>query len=252
MEEQKVQQVRDEKVRYYSVGRGEPLLFMHGFGIAPQHGYDLIQNLSGEFEVIAPSLYGMNYLENPPTSIGEQAELTQEFCSALGLDSYCAAGHSLGGAVGMELAKGSPGLTMLVMANPVMENDNNLLTFSIKAVYKTAKELFGLTGGLQGPKMVFRTSPGFMLNRMANQKKSNETIRSICDYAPTGKVAQPSLLLYGSDDEYFKLDEDRIKESFSDLKIIKKPGYNHDWIALYPDEAAEDIKGFLTRPDARP
>ncbi|GHV06764.1 alpha/beta hydrolase [Clostridia bacterium] len=91
--------VRGLKTNYIDMGRGEPLLFLHGWG-APADSYlPLLTHLSRRFRVLAPDLPGFGGTEEPqnPWYTDDYVDFAQTFLVTLGIDACTMVGHSHGG-----------------------------------------------------------------------------------------------------------------------------------------------------------
>ncbi|WP_314219553.1 alpha/beta fold hydrolase [Streptomyces zaehneri] len=96
-------------VSYARVGRGEPLLLLHGIGHHRQAWDPVVDILAAEREVIAVDLPGFGV--SPPLPDGLAYDLSTTaavfgaFCAALELDRPHVAGNSLGGLLALELGR---------------------------------------------------------------------------------------------------------------------------------------------------
>ncbi|MFJ9019394.1 alpha/beta fold hydrolase [Streptomyces sp. NPDC102259] len=100
---------RPVTVSYTRVGRGEPLLLLHGIGHHRQAWDPVVHILAAEREVIAVDLPGFGV--SPPLPDGlaydlpTTAAVFAAFCEALELDRPHVAGNSLGGLLALELGR---------------------------------------------------------------------------------------------------------------------------------------------------
>ncbi|MET8166247.1 alpha/beta fold hydrolase [Streptomyces sp. NPDC005329] len=96
-------------VSYTRVGRGEPLLLLHGIGHHRQAWDPVVHILAAEREVVAVDLPGFGV--SPPLPDGlaydlpTTAAVFAAFCEALELDRPHVAGNSLGGLLALELGR---------------------------------------------------------------------------------------------------------------------------------------------------
>jgi pimeloyl-ACP methyl ester carboxylesterase len=100
-------------LRVMETGEGDPLLFLHGWGLTPRSYAEGITRLAaGGVRVIAPALPGFGGSAGPPLSgIDLQAYSTrmQRLLDELREDRpLFVAGHSFGGGVAIQLASDSP------------------------------------------------------------------------------------------------------------------------------------------------
>ncbi|GAA4815798.1 alpha/beta fold hydrolase [Streptomyces ziwulingensis] len=96
-------------VSYARVGRGEPLLLLHGIGHHRQAWDPVIDILATERDVIAVDLPGFGASPALPDGVPHDLPTTTAvlgaFSAALGLDRPHAAGNSLGGLLALELGR---------------------------------------------------------------------------------------------------------------------------------------------------
>ncbi len=137
---QKVINTRLGKIEYCSVGKGIPILFMHGGhsnckDTLCHKGFDL-----NKYQLITPSRpgYGETPLDNN-NSPKQAAELIKELIEYLSLDRVIVYGVSAGGLTAIELAANYPQkVKKLILASAVSKEwlEKNGKT------YKTAKRMF--------------------------------------------------------------------------------------------------------------
>jgi pimeloyl-ACP methyl ester carboxylesterase len=96
-------------LNFHRTGSGEPLVLIHGIGSRWEVWSGLFERLAPERDVIAIDMPGFGNSPPPPPGMPPGAQsltrLVAEFLDELGLDSPHVAGNSLGGWVGLELAK---------------------------------------------------------------------------------------------------------------------------------------------------
>lgn len=96
-------------VSYARVGRGEPLLLLHGIGHHRQAWDPVVDILATEREVIAVDLPGFGASPSLPAGLTHDLSTTtavlSAFCEALELDRPHVAGNSLGGLLALELGR---------------------------------------------------------------------------------------------------------------------------------------------------
>lgn len=94
-------------INYDRRGSGEPLLLIHGIGSRWQIWEPLLDALAEEFDVIALDLPGFGAsprLDGAMTVAGLVDEV-EKFCMELGIERPHIAGNSMGGGIGLELAR---------------------------------------------------------------------------------------------------------------------------------------------------
>jgi pimeloyl-ACP methyl ester carboxylesterase len=97
------------QLSHHRVGRGEPLVLIHGIGSRWQVWDPVLDRLAAERDVVALDLPGFGASPAPrpgtPPGISSLTRLVTEFLDGLGLERPHVAGNSLGGWIALELAK---------------------------------------------------------------------------------------------------------------------------------------------------
>ena len=247
----RTQKVGKEIIRYLHQGSGEPLVFLHGFGFRPSYYLPLLNLLAEHFEIIAPAMYGINYLNEQPVTIDEYADLTLNFCSSLRVDYHCVAGHSLGGAVAFKTGDKISKQFHLIGINPVLPVDYGIMGFVLRALYKNIREALGITGGMRAVLFGNSILLSSLFNLLKDKGSSIDIVSSIRSFTYyTMQITQPVLLLYGERDEFFSLDEKitgQVKGAFKEATIKRLGKMNHDWLIFYPELAVREIYDFVRR-----
>ncbi len=105
--------VDGDSIRVMEAGTGDPLLFLHGWGLSPQtYAAGITRLTSAGIRVIAPSLPGFAGSDGPPlgsVDMRTYAHRIGRLLDVLGLDQpVFVAGHSFGGGVAIQLATDRP------------------------------------------------------------------------------------------------------------------------------------------------
>ncbi|MEP7020126.1 MAG: alpha/beta fold hydrolase [Pseudonocardiales bacterium] len=112
-------------VRLMDAGAGEPLLFLHGWGLTPRIYTRALAHLYGEgIRVIAPALPGYAGSEPPPRegfNLDWYAAHIEALLEVVGITTpVLLAGHSLGGGIGIRFATNHPEwVRSLTLVDPV-------------------------------------------------------------------------------------------------------------------------------------
>src|SRR4030043_2429098 len=91
-------EVNGRDVRYYTAGRGEPLVVVHGGGGDARTWLKNVEALADKYTVYVPDLPGFGGSQplDGHYYIPELAEFVDGFSNNLGLEKFHIAGHSLG------------------------------------------------------------------------------------------------------------------------------------------------------------
>ena len=118
-------EVAGRSVRLMEAGAGEPLLFLHGWGLTPRIYTRALAHLYGEgLRVIAPALPGYAGSDAPPKegfTLDWYAAHIEQLLEVLGIDApVLLAGHSLGGGISIRFATNHPEwVRSLTLVDPV-------------------------------------------------------------------------------------------------------------------------------------
>jgi pimeloyl-ACP methyl ester carboxylesterase len=98
-------------VRYYTAGRGEPVVVIHGGAGDAKTWWKNISELALNYTVYAPDLpgFGGSQALSGNYYIHELSEFIGIFASRVGLDKFNLVGHSLGGGIALDYTLKSPG-----------------------------------------------------------------------------------------------------------------------------------------------
>lgn len=108
--------VGDIKISYGAVGTGDPVLLLHGQGAHANDWSLQIAALSKKYRVFFPDMRGHGGSSGPkgPYTMAMLAADMAGFCRSLSLPPCHVIGHSLGGAVALQLALDAPALVRSV------------------------------------------------------------------------------------------------------------------------------------------
>jgi pimeloyl-ACP methyl ester carboxylesterase len=94
-------------IRYFTGGKGEPLVLVHGgSGGGAKDWLENLAELCKHFTIYAPDLpgFGLSQQIAGKQGINEFVEFLDDFTSCLGLESFYLAGHSIGGGIVLRYA----------------------------------------------------------------------------------------------------------------------------------------------------
>lgn len=94
-------QVSNLDIRYYTGGKGEPLLIVHGGNSNARLWMDSVRDLCEKYTVYIPDLpgFGSSQAMTGQYYVPEFVKFIAEFRQALDLDNFYLMGHSMGGAI---------------------------------------------------------------------------------------------------------------------------------------------------------
>lgn len=102
---------------YEVLGRGKPLILVHGWVGSWRYWVPIMQALSNDYRSYAVDLWGFGDSDHVPPHYDPklQATLIKDFMDNLGVPKAAIVGHGLGGVIGMTMAKTYPELTDRLM-----------------------------------------------------------------------------------------------------------------------------------------
>jgi pimeloyl-ACP methyl ester carboxylesterase len=110
--------LQEEIVHYEVLGRGRPLIFLHGWVGSWRYWIPAMQTSSGAFRAYAIDLWGFgDTAKNPANySLQQQVALIDQFMGCMGLAKVALVGHGLGAIIALNFAAHHPGSVDRVMA----------------------------------------------------------------------------------------------------------------------------------------
>jgi pimeloyl-ACP methyl ester carboxylesterase len=102
--------VEGELVHYEVLGRGRPVILLHGMIGSWRYWVPLLQRLQQSYRLYAMDLFGFGDSARNPAhfSVEQQAAMVQAFMQELGLPKAAFIGHGLGALVAVEFARSHP------------------------------------------------------------------------------------------------------------------------------------------------
>jgi pimeloyl-ACP methyl ester carboxylesterase len=231
-----------DKLRYFQVGFGNAILFLHGSWVNALTYKKILDLLSKKYLVIAPDLpcFGKSTC---PNNASEYFKILEKFITFLNFKKIAIIGHSLGAVMALHLSSNIKNNPLLVVVDSVgisqkISKAKFLQKFFIE---KTIRDIFLYRNLL----MFLRIAKDFLKNlsiKFFEWKQKSQMIEEFLtsDFASFNKIRAKTLILWGEQDEVFSKD---IAENFhkkikgSELKFTTG---NHNW-CLYNSEKFSDI-----------
>jgi len=130
---------------YITIGKGTPLLFLHGGGVSAltyKKNYEL---LSEKYQVIAPDIpcFGKSSVPNELWNLKDFANFFSKFVDSLRFDKIILVGHSFGGGIALNLAPKNKKISKLILVDSAgLSPDYFPLKFMHLLIVKTFRGLF--------------------------------------------------------------------------------------------------------------
>ncbi|MCS6908108.1 MAG: alpha/beta fold hydrolase [Anaerolineales bacterium] len=197
--------LRSQVVHYETLGRGKPVLFLHGWIGSWRYWVPAMQIASTAFRTYALDLWGFgdtakvagNY------SLKAQVELVKEFLSVLGIGKIACVGHGLGALVASQFAQQSPQQVdrLLLVGLPWRSAINGRIASA--NIADLAEWLLGTENGVS------------QATRVEARKADLQAVRTSVEELRTNPFSQvlaslsvPYLLVYGLNDPLVPLPEE--------------------------------------------
>jgi pimeloyl-ACP methyl ester carboxylesterase len=260
--------LRSFNVHCLAMGRGHPLILVHGGGIWLYSFRHNIMSLSRHFEVHALDMPGYGYTvplgNNPgPVCLDTMSDTLLQYMDALDIDSATLVGHSWGGGWALHFASLHPervsGLVLMdssgldvrdvleweLLKIPVI-GPLLLRCLTVHAVKKRLEHSYYLPG-MVTPDMALEV---YLPLRFAHNRKAQIQISRSQDWARTEQampgITAPVLLMWGEHDRYLPVGLlSRFKERLPHAQTRVFASCGHSPHEEYPDEANSLIAGFV-------
>lgn len=138
----------ERKISYYSFGKGEDVVFLHGWGANAAAFLFVAKQLCAKYRVTMVDFAGFGASDRPPRAYGvdDYAREVLQFLDAIGINRATFVGHSFGGRVAIELAVFSGRVERLVLVDSAGVKPRRKPSYYVKViVHKIARKL-GLKG----------------------------------------------------------------------------------------------------------
>lgn len=254
------------------IGKGPPLLLLHGIPGSSASWIEVADRLRGEFELIIPDLLGFGGSDRPrdlaSLHAAAQAERLSQFLDELGIPSVAVAGHDFGGPVAILLHARRPERVShrALFAANLFTDTPIPLPLSLTtwpAVGSLAAALLFSRPALRAMLRLGIGSPRVKLHPAAHigdasQGRAIRTIfaRSLANlrelYAPVeahlARIAGPRLVGWGDRDPFFPTAQgERAARALGvPLRLYRQAG--HFLPEERPDEIADDLRRLLRAP----
>lgn len=237
------------QLTYYVSGKGHALLFLPG-AIKAEIYRKNIAYLAQTYKVIIPEVPGFGDSTVPQTVWGftEYAEFFSAFMKEQQVSTFSVIGHSFGGGIALEMATMNRGINKMVLYGAMgVASRKSILRFGYDMfIRKTLTDVFyhneihlkaimlnnGLSTIIENSQYLGR------LFRIAYK-----ALRT--SFSPLKKVTVPTLLVWGTKDELFPVENAYTIQTHileAEVKVIQG---SHDWCILEPEKFGKIVTDFL-------
>lgn len=259
--------IDDISLHYVEAGEGPPLLIVHGLGGSWQDWEAQVRHLSQRYRVIAPDLrgFGASTRGRRLVSIPRLAADLRALLAALKIEDFVLVGHSMGGAVSLQLAlEEGPRVQRLVIANSVPSFRPESLRHYAEFIYRW------LAMGLLGPARLARISAArtypnpeqaaLRAQSIARGERNNRysylsALAALGRWSVLPRLSELKLpvLLLGSEHDYFTREETlRFAQALPQAQLQIVPGAHHSLPSEFPQQVNAYLDSFLLAKEALP
>ena len=250
---------------YRDIGRGLPIVFIHGHPFNQSMWNPQISALSGKYRVVTFDLRGYGASEVPAvesTTLETMAGDINALLEHLGIAKAVVAGLSMGGQIAMAFAELYPQrLAALVLAATFSEADSPEAAVARRAMAdRFVNEGSAIPGGEMLPKllapssikrdpslavtvytMIAHTPPAGAAAALRGRSQRK-------DYTPTLKhITAPTIVFGGTEDAYTSVETiTRMQRAISNSQLRIFDGIGHMPNLEAPDQFNKELEGFLS------
>jgi pimeloyl-ACP methyl ester carboxylesterase len=241
-------------VRVMEVGQGDPLLFLHGWGLTPRAYAEGITRLTAAgVHVIAPCLPGFGGSDSPglsQVSLRGYAHRVGRLLDVLGVEHpVFVAGHSFGGGVAIQLATDRPErVRSLTLVNTVGGAPGRWSGLADTSWLRWAA---GTVGELSGSGLL-RAAPSLLRDYLPNWVRRPATMALSARVALTASLSAEveALVVQGLPVLFIWADRDRVVAPGALADVVTSLpaeviGGRHGWLLTEPEEFATLLRNAL-------
>lgn len=218
--------IKEGLVHYEVIGRGKPLLFIHGWVGSWRYWVPAMEELSSRHRTYALDLWGFGDSDKLATyySVEAYVDLVREFLDQLGIWRVPIVGHALGGLVALLFAAQMPDRVEQVMgvSVPLVGADINKPLASFSGDGEALSRL--VSRRVNFPELdpeIRKTDVAAVINSMRSAMTCD--LRTVLD-----PLDIPILLVYGDDDALIKLPQPEWLDGYDDhVRFIALEGAQH-------------------------
>lgn len=218
--------IKEGLVHYEVIGRGRPLLFIHGWLGSWRYWVPAMEELSSQYRTYAFDLWGFGDSDKLSAyySLEAYIELLGEFLDQLGIWRVPIVGHALGGLVALTFAARFPDRVEQIMAVSVPLEGADI-----------TKPLASFAGDRDAlAKLVSRRVSFPEIDMEVRKTDASAIVSSMrcaseCDLRPLlTPMKTPVLLVYGGEDAFVRLPQSEWLQGFDDhVRSISLNGAQH-------------------------
>ncbi|MBU2635455.1 alpha/beta hydrolase [Patescibacteria group bacterium] len=231
--------IKGLKINYKTLGEGNSLLILHGWGSRSDNWQRVGEMLAEKgIKVIIPDLPGFGQSQKPPRAwnLDDYCDFVEEFVKILNLANFSLLGHSFGGALAVKCGLKFPEkIDKLFLASAVCIRKK---TFKNKLFKFLSKFLKIKTPFLR--KVFYRKSDYLSVEGTMKEIYLKLIKQDLSDVL--SQIQIPTVIIWGEKDNITPLSDAKIiNQKIKDSKIEIIPNVGHDLNLKTPEKLAEVI-----------
>lgn len=251
--------VNGARLYYLDEGRGPPLIMVHGLGASHADWEHQVAACSRVFRVVAPDLRGHGDSDAfGPFSVERFATDLLQLIEQLGIGNFALMGHSMGGAVAMQMAILRPErVVKLVLCNTLPNFRPEGFLQRRQIWYRQMMvRLFGMRRLARATAARMFPQPGQAAQREAVARRNGridprvylDTLKAITGWSVQDKLQwlrMPTLVLASEHDYFPVAAAQAFSEALPDGRYRLFEGAHHGLPMEYPEEFTRALMDFL-------
>ncbi len=237
------------RINYQICGKGEPLLFFHGYGLSPWSFQPIIKTLAQKFLVIAPylSLGWQKKISNKTCDLDELNEILLGLIEELKIEKLLVVGYSMGGWMASRFALQYPHKTknLIIIDGAAIPEGKSVFQLAWDVCFDAARNFFSVKGFkkmvivyLDYLKNIF-IHPYILLTELMEILKINPLV-------PLHEFKGKVLIVWGKKDPVLPYEiAIRLKKTIENSVLETIEEGDHVWGLLYPDLIIKKITQFI-------
>jgi 3-oxoadipate enol-lactonase len=250
-------QVNNITLAYERMGKGNPLMLIHGYPLDHTSWNEVASLLENEFDVILPDLrgFGQSTTFETPYTMSDMADDLAGLLDHLKIEKVALAGHSMGGYVALAFAKKYPqrvsGLGLVSSQAAADSPEGKERRYQTAA--DVAQKGVGVVAEAMTPKLSADVRVQTFVRVVIEQQSPSAVIGALKAMAERedqmshiSSVAFPVVLMHGDADVLIPIDRAKeIKAVLPSARFVELRGAGHMPMMEFPNETAGGLR-FLT------
>lgn len=228
-----------KELSYVDEGKGDVILFLHGWGITPYSYSENIQSLSAHFRVIAPFYRPFIHPKQ------QMPMMLQHLLNQLGIQKVIVIGHSASGVWAVDFTKIYPhSVSGLVLIDSLGVDTRHSLTswigtwgYHVMHLFQNAKHSSNFVGLVKDFLSQIVTYPKTLLYEIEEALGQDLSIM-------LQQIHVPLLILWGKHDDLTPVEEAFLMKKYNHGAKIAIISGNHDWLKQHPEKLSEKVVQF--------